>query len=478
MPEQESLGKAVNPWGDETGHLRPDGRRRARGGLGKHRPEPYLPGAAPAAPAVGDGRADASSRLERDNSKRECEVEEGEGVRPELDELEEGEAIRAELGDVDEVIESELGDVDEVIELKRHRCNSRFCPTCGREYGFKVRAALLARVSTGLFERPQLLTLTIDRSGTTTGKGFGSPAEAHDYVTAMGYVRSLMRQLGVGVWAWVLEFQQGSGEGWPHWHVLIDLATCPGGRVDYGRAWHLWRDKWRMGGLDFSRAQRNWKSSAAAINYVTKYLTKLPERGYPRWVLDKARAGEAVRFCGGCKAVTPLVSPPRGSKPSTDPGDGETPARVKRDLPERLAACSMKSEVVRVTRTKLGRVVKRERLGTLPATPREVAELIEAGELEEWEPTTGYWDGVKVEHVEAEGRSWSRVTFSGPLAGACLHDLGRVLTDSGRQYKRSVELLSRAELVRAACARPWVDLGALRPVRVVVHETEGPEPPF
>src|SRR5688572_19809658 len=94
---------------------------------------------------------------------------------------------------------------------------------------------------------------------------------------------------GVVTWFWVLEFQTESGDGWPHWHLLIDLSEC-GGFLDLKRCWRLWRDKWGLGGLDLSH--RETSSPEHAIMYATKYLTKTPEAS-PIWVL---MCGRAIRY--------------------------------------------------------------------------------------------------------------------------------------------------------------------------------------
>jgi hypothetical protein len=113
-----------------------------------------------------------------------------------------------------------------------------------------------------------------------------------------------MRRLGVKLWMWCLEFQSKTGEGWPHWHLLIDLADLPGQRIDLGKAWKLWRDAWRLGGLQLSSKLINQQMEVGhALNYITKYLTKQPEGGYPEWVLHS----ETIRFVQGCRRLGPLV---------------------------------------------------------------------------------------------------------------------------------------------------------------------------
>lgn len=148
-----------------------------------------------------------------------------------------------------------------------------------------------------------MLTLTVDRSH------FASPRAAWERVSGKKALSELMWKLGVKWWFWALEFQMGKGpdphrEGWPHWHVLVDLSTCPGGRLDLERAWYLWRDCWGLGRLDLSRKKVVASSGLHGVNYITKYLTKMPRHGFPDWVLGC----DSMRFVQGCRALGPLVS--------------------------------------------------------------------------------------------------------------------------------------------------------------------------
>src|SRR5690554_6506935 len=172
------------------------------------------------------------------------------------------------------------------------QCRCRTCDKCGPLIGWRTRQAMLSKAH--LFRVPAMLSLTVDR------KRFESPEAAHKAITEGGYVRRLMRLFGIRTWFWVLEFQTKTGEGWPYWHILLDLGDC-GGRLDLTRAWHLWRDKWGLGGLDLS-APKSFENAAHAVYYVTKYLTKMPE-AFPPWVLLRKKV---IRFVGGAKCIGSL----------------------------------------------------------------------------------------------------------------------------------------------------------------------------
>jgi hypothetical protein len=151
-----------------------------------------------------------------------------------------------------------------------------------------------------------------------------------------------MRLLGVKRWVWVLEFQTKTGDGWPHWHLLVDLFDAPGGRIDLNRAWHLWRDKWHLGGLDL-QVKRFFDDPRHAVMYISKYLTKMPE-AFPLWVID---GGRAIRFIGGAKRMGSLTGqPPRAqSEPAEPEGQLLLFREPRKPLVFRMARCGQMSSV-------------------------------------------------------------------------------------------------------------------------------------
>ena len=98
----------------------------------------------------------------------------------------------------------------------------------------------------------------------------------------------------------------------------------------------LWRDKWHLGGLDLQRKKN--KSAKHALFYVTKYLTKYPEAGFPDWLLHY---DHRIRWVGSTRSLGPLVS---DREPvAKDAGDNEDAKqslpRVHRPLAMRMAEC-------------------------------------------------------------------------------------------------------------------------------------------
>ena len=263
------------------------------------------------------------------------------------------------------------------IEFKDTRCSCRTCEQCGRRVGWRVRNRLLAQADR--FKRPAMLTLTVDRDR------FASPQDAHSHITENGYIRRLMNRLGLSLWVWVLEFQGKTGDGWPHWHVLLDMSSLPKARIDLKRVWYLWRDRWLLGGAHL-QTTKPFQSSAHAVSYVTKYLTKPPSFGFPLWVL---RSEKRIRFFQGSRKLGALVAEPRKAKPAAEeqlgiPDTEEDPLpkhrASMRPLLDRMAECGMSCNAVLVTPEPDGTASYRH-LGTIPVTASRLVFLSTFGEI-------------------------------------------------------------------------------------------------
>jgi hypothetical protein len=250
-----------------------------------------------------------------------------------------------------------------------HRCRCRTCPTCGPKRGWLVRQRLLDKV--GMFVKPAMLTCTLDR------RCFASSEEAHRMITEKRFIARFLRLLGVKRWVWVLEFQTKSGDGWPHWHILIDLGDLPNQRLDLSRAWALWRDRWKLGGLDLSY-KRGFDTPKHAVMYITKYLTKMPE-AFPVWVLLHAKS---IRFVGACKAVGPLVSYTAAdddpAAPTPDDDAGEDDRAERSPLLTRMSRCGMSASVMHVE-AEAGGEPSFKHLRTVAARPTDLPGLGEQG---------------------------------------------------------------------------------------------------
>ena len=235
------------------------------------------------------------------------------------------------------------------------RCNRRTCNHCGPRLGFTVRRNVQSRAP--MWVAPCILTLTVDR------REFTSPQEAHHRITRGKFIPRLMRLLGLTRWLWVLEFQQKTGDGWPHWHLCIDLAEV-GGRLDLSRAWSLWRDTWHLGGLDLSQ-RRAGMTAEHALNYITKYLTKSPEGGYPEWVLH----ANSVRFVQGSRSLGRLVGKWQASEEESQEEEQEPEEQDRTGRKSNIEAnakCGLDTSVLREEIDGLTGEIRYRFIGSLP----------------------------------------------------------------------------------------------------------------
>ena len=282
-----------------------------------------------------------------------------------------------------------------MLSLSPKRCRCRTCPHCAPKLAWQLRQRLLAHP----WRDPRLFTLTIDRHGTKTGRGFDSPQDAHRHVTDNRLVSRLLALLGVKNWAWVLEFQKETGDGWPHWHILIDLADLPGHFLDLKRAWRIWRHEWRVGGIDLGKKKngekrrklRRFKDAHHAVMYATKYLTKPPEGGCPMWVLNDRR--RRIRFVQGSARLAPLVGKHRPARRAAEPDADEAQAQPtepadRPSLLDRMSRCGLATDVYDIRPDAEGEE-RAVHVGTLPASPARILALAADGTL-----------GLRVEEVE------------------------------------------------------------------------------
>jgi hypothetical protein len=137
---------------------------------------------------------------------------------------------------------------------------------------------------------PCLLTLTINR------ENWLSPELAHE--RAVSLIPDLLRHLGIRLWVRVVEPQTASGNGWLHYHILVDLPRTPGMTKGQAlgacsrHAWSLWRDTWACGGVDL---QPRKKSKGALAGYLSKYIVK-PWEAIPEWMLRSTRKFRCISF--------------------------------------------------------------------------------------------------------------------------------------------------------------------------------------
>jgi hypothetical protein len=184
------------------------------------------------------------------------------------------------------------------------KCRLPWCPSCGVSYWGKVRARLKPHLH--LFRRARLFTLTIDP------KNFESGQQAYEIIEKkQQYIKRLLRLIGFKKAFKVLSFHKAKasrpdGNEWPHWHIVVDMADVK--KVDLKQVWALWRDKWKVGGLDL-QLNRNCRNAAAAVNYAISYCQH-QSGAVAEWVKDCQRAPRAYEVYGELrKAISEYENP-------------------------------------------------------------------------------------------------------------------------------------------------------------------------
>ena len=210
-----------------------------------------------------------------------------------------------------------------------------------------------------LFKSPRMLTVTVDR------KFFESPEAAYEHVTDNKLLSRLLEGLGIRIWVWVLEPQEMTGDGWPHWHILIDQHPLPTQwwndvakksskkKPADTRNWIRLKQfigvkkadgllqKWHVGACHLSR-RKPYKSREHAINSFTRYITQKARRGFPRWMLEW---GRNLRMFSCSMEVSKALrsgKPPDGRRQKACHASPSRTTRRFRSHAERISECDSK----------------------------------------------------------------------------------------------------------------------------------------
>lgn len=229
-----------------------------------------------------------------------------------------------------------------IIEVAKCGCDCWFCEDCCKRKGYNLRADLIPILET--FTGLMMLTLTIDP------ELFTSPRQAYLYVRkrrAIGVLIQTLyraRHLNTRRYISIIEFQKHTEQ--VHFHLLVDATRIPKHAID--AAWSKNRpssagrvaeNRPAFGMTRFSVGHFEGGALHAA-RYATKYLVKIPEHGFPEWVMSM-----------GAEHRVPRYSVSRGfwnrsPKPSRPPQSArELPPRSYR---ERLKDCGVTCNLFRV----------------------------------------------------------------------------------------------------------------------------------
>jgi len=247
------------------------------------------------------------------------------------------------------------------LEVLECGCNSWLCPKCAKRYWSRVFNRVAPHLA--MFKKPDLLTMTVDRSK------FGTPERAYDYLQKEnGFIRRFLRLFGFKKAMVVIEFHNEISKkngrvdpdavNWPHVHVLVDKADV-GNFMDFARGWKLWRDKWGIGRWDGGskkrkRAIRDMKNNSVKVaGYILNYLKK-PAKA-PEWIKKRQRSIRPYRLYGELREAVRCDTRARkidrlGFDDENDVYCENTEKgykkNVKTTIGERLAGCCGKCVVV------------------------------------------------------------------------------------------------------------------------------------
>jgi hypothetical protein len=242
-------------------------------------------------------------------------------------------------------------------KIHKSKCKSWLCPKCRVGKGLALKESLMNKAY--LFKEPRLYTITINR------EWFKNPGEAYRYVMEKKFIaRLLTKEMKVKCWIWILEAQEENGDGWPHWHILIDVADLPAKwynrttkesqctKPENPRGWRKYNNffdlnkvhrllrKWKIGEQCYlSEKKSSFKSPKHAIDYIVKYLIKTPERFFPQWMLYYT----GLRFYNPSKTLGSMSAEPRKEKPR-DQEEEKPEEKVREARPpiDRISECGLK----------------------------------------------------------------------------------------------------------------------------------------
>ena len=153
-----------------------------------------------------------------------------------------------------------------------------------------------------------MISLTVDR------ELFKGPQEAYEYIRDRRGISVLMQTLrrkgfiSKAGYVCVLEFQEKTGNGWPHWHILVESKYVPAVMVhdEWGklRPKDVERVPGRpaFGKVDVSPPDK-FKGADHAANYITSYLVKEPKMvgRNGSWISKAAWLGIVAAVAFGAK---------------------------------------------------------------------------------------------------------------------------------------------------------------------------------
>lgn len=275
--------------------------------------------------------------------------------------------------------------IEKNLELMPCKCRSRFCSRCALGLGLELRT----RVTPVLrdFNGVLMVTLTFDPEVFD-----GNPVQCFEYVrdhrVISEFVRRLKEEVHSRRYFCVVEWQKETE--FPHFHICLDANF-----IDFEtlcRAWNsvgpggLTRMRLRRTGLGSIRFTKKdgFESRDHAIHYLLKYIIKIPEHGFPDWVLDYD--GNVVRY----QVSKGFFGTTSEKKEKTEKEVKER--RRKPTVRERIAECGSRAVILSVCEVMLPDGEIKKRVDFLWSAPGRTEDILEGLHRE--------WDGVGTIRIE------------------------------------------------------------------------------
>lgn len=212
-----------------------------------------------------------------------------------------------------------------VVKIVPHTCDRTTCPHCRRRIGTQIKYSLEDRLRELQNEHNtkgsvRMWTLTLDRSR------YLDPQDAHETVNRAETIRRMASKAGWKYWVCVVEWHQ---DGWPHYHLILWEPKSRPTRQEHSEIQRLWGRGW------VKYSDRPDKKPAAAIRYLTDYITKTEKAPIPDWLLDSNN----VRLIRSSQAWGPTRSRKSHKRPTLYTRDAVAAREENRTNREAQATC-------------------------------------------------------------------------------------------------------------------------------------------
>ncbi len=182
-------------------------------------------------------------------------------------------------------------------EIAKCKCDCWFCSECCVSKGYKLRARLIPRLET--FNGLLMVSLTIDPLL------FPDPKTAYLYTMEKRCISVTTQDLHRGNYLitrryfYVVEWQKQTEQA--HFHILFDSSYIPFEALLKSWSKHrpetagsIIRNRPAFGTVNFSAPK--FANPLHAARYATKYLIKVPENGFPEWILEMGKDKRIRRY--------------------------------------------------------------------------------------------------------------------------------------------------------------------------------------